>query len=325
VREYPDKEAVRVRIDIVELIGEVVTLRRVGRDWVGLCPFHRERMPSFSVSQSRGTYHCFGCAASGDAFSFVQATEGMGPDAVEYLNRRVGGGDHHRLQRAVRRGDGHTLSPPPAAEVSALWQTCVPVGGDAEVSGWLCARALDPHRIDDEGLARAVPGRTRLPGWARGCRRWWTEGHRLIVPLFDHTGTIRSLHARAVVPNLTPKSLSPAGCGLRGLVMADPGARLMLAGHGEIKEVWIAEGVPDHLSLAFDWNESDDSRRAVLGVIAGSWDQALADRIPVGTTVMIATDNDAAGDRYADVIKLTLTSARRRGVTLQRARVRVAS
>jgi len=72
-----DDDVARVReaTDIVALIGDTVGLRRVGRRWVGLCPFHAEKSPSFSVNQELGFYHCFGCQAKGDAITFVRETE----------------------------------------------------------------------------------------------------------------------------------------------------------------------------------------------------------------------------------------------------------
>src|SRR5215510_3851142 len=68
-------ERVRAATDIVELIGETVPLRRVGRNFMGRCPFHEEKTPSFSVNAERQFYHCFSCKVGGDVFKFVQETE----------------------------------------------------------------------------------------------------------------------------------------------------------------------------------------------------------------------------------------------------------
>jgi DNA primase len=82
-------ERVKDAADVVELVGEKVQLRRVGSRWVGRCPFHDERTPSFSVSPERKTYHCFGCKAGGDVIRFVQETEGLDfVGAVEALAAR---------------------------------------------------------------------------------------------------------------------------------------------------------------------------------------------------------------------------------------------
>src|SRR5262249_37899788 len=84
-------ERVRASSDIVDVIGQTVALKRVGRNWVGLCPFHAERTPAFSVNAERQFYHCFSCRAGGDVFRYVQETEKVGfLDAVELLSRRAG-------------------------------------------------------------------------------------------------------------------------------------------------------------------------------------------------------------------------------------------
>ena len=81
-----DVQRVREATDLVALIGRRVSLKRVGSRHVGLCPFHTEKTPSFSVNGSDGFYHCFGCKASGDAITFLRETEHLDfADAVEQL------------------------------------------------------------------------------------------------------------------------------------------------------------------------------------------------------------------------------------------------
>ena len=84
-------ERVRDAVDMAGLVGAKTDLRRVGSRWTGLCPFHDERTPSFSVDPDRGLYHCFGCGVGGDAIRFVQETEALDfPEAVEALAERYG-------------------------------------------------------------------------------------------------------------------------------------------------------------------------------------------------------------------------------------------
>ena len=73
-----DDDVARVReaTDLVALVSEHVALKRVGRRFQGLCPFHQEKTPSFSVSPDKGVWHCFGCQKSGDAITFVREVEG---------------------------------------------------------------------------------------------------------------------------------------------------------------------------------------------------------------------------------------------------------
>jgi DNA primase len=82
-------EAVKQAADIVVIVEARTRLRKVGGRYTGLCPFHQEKTPSFSVSPDRGTYHCFGCGVGGDAISFVEETEGVDfVGAIEWLADR---------------------------------------------------------------------------------------------------------------------------------------------------------------------------------------------------------------------------------------------
>ncbi|MCB9555621.1 MAG: DNA primase [Deltaproteobacteria bacterium] len=82
---------IRSRVDIVQIVGQHVQLRRSGANHKGLCPFHEEKTPSFNVNSERQFYHCFGCNESGDVFSFLMKVEGRRFDeVVEELAARVG-------------------------------------------------------------------------------------------------------------------------------------------------------------------------------------------------------------------------------------------
>ena len=86
-----DIDALRQQADIVAVIGDYTQLRRAGKSFKGLCPFHTERTPSFTCTPAGNFFHCFGCGASGDIYDFLQRVEGMDfPEAVETLARRTG-------------------------------------------------------------------------------------------------------------------------------------------------------------------------------------------------------------------------------------------
>ena len=68
---------IREAVDIVDLIGEYVQLKKQGRNYFGLCPFHGESTPSFSVSADKQIFHCFGCGAGGNVFTFLMDIEGF--------------------------------------------------------------------------------------------------------------------------------------------------------------------------------------------------------------------------------------------------------
>lgn len=84
-------EAVREATDLVNLVGDYLSLRKAGKNFSGLCPFHSEKTPSFSVSPDRQLFYCFGCQAGGDVFDFIARKEGVEfPEAVTLLARRAG-------------------------------------------------------------------------------------------------------------------------------------------------------------------------------------------------------------------------------------------
>ena len=81
---------VRESLDVVEVIGQYVQLKRAGKAWKGRCPFHEEKTPSFTVTPDQGLYYCFGCQRGGDVFRFVMDIENLTfPEALEKLARKA--------------------------------------------------------------------------------------------------------------------------------------------------------------------------------------------------------------------------------------------
>jgi len=176
-----DIARVRQATDFVALAGEHMALRRVGTRWVGRCPFHAEKTPSFSVNSELGLYYCFGCGASGDAITFVREIEHLDfASAVEKLAAKAGitlryereqGVDHRRrnrihqtLEAAIEFYHQRLLSSPDAAaaraylrrergydgEVVRRWKLgWAPDARDALVRGL----SLAPAALVDAGLA----------------------------------------------------------------------------------------------------------------------------------------------------------------------------
>ena len=84
-------EEIKSRCNIVDLISPLVPLKRAGSNYKGCCPFHKEKTPSFVVSESRQTYHCFGGGEHGDAFKFIEKYYNKTfPEAVEQLAKQYG-------------------------------------------------------------------------------------------------------------------------------------------------------------------------------------------------------------------------------------------
>ena len=118
-------ERIREQVDIVAVIGGHVGLKRSGKQYKGLCPFHDEKSPSFYVDPVRHTFKCFGCGAWGDVFDFIQKSEGVSfMSAVRTLGARVGvampdqsEGDARRAEEREREREAAYRTNAAAAEV----------------------------------------------------------------------------------------------------------------------------------------------------------------------------------------------------------------
>ena len=98
---WTEGDKLRARAMLAEVVGRVVALKKQGRELVGLCPFHAEKTPSFTVSPGKGLYFCFGCSAGGDAVDFVKRTEGL--DFMAAMARILGEPDDRQDEAARRR------------------------------------------------------------------------------------------------------------------------------------------------------------------------------------------------------------------------------
>lgn len=159
--KYPREwiDSVRERSDIVELIGSYVTLRRAGSNYTGLCPFHSERTPSFTVFPDTQSFFCFGCEAGGDAFTFVMRSENLEyPEAVEFLAKRAGiqipeTHEDSDQPRGISRARAYELN----RAAARFYRDCLfdPAIGDAGMNYLRDTRGLDTAVIRHFGLGYA--------------------------------------------------------------------------------------------------------------------------------------------------------------------------
>ena len=209
-----DEDVARVReaTDIVAVISEYVQLKRVGRRWQGLCPFHAEKTPSFSVNAEMGVYHCFGCKASGDAITFLREVEHADfPEAVERLAGRAGialrytapgeGADRQKrgklteaLEQAVEWYHHRLLTAPDAGPARGYLRQR---GYDGNIVrqyklGWAPddwdALAADLGVGTDSGMPAQVFSDAGLGFRNKGGRIQDSFRARLLFPIFDPSG-----------------------------------------------------------------------------------------------------------------------------------------
>ena len=224
-------ERVRSASDIVEVVGQTVPLRRVGRNWMGLCPFHQEKSPSFSVNAERQFYHCFSCKAGGDVFKFVQETEKVGfLESVELLSRRAGIPVPER--RAGERGKRAPLLEALDAAAAAYEAWLGDPDTGAAARAYLERRGITRETQREFRLGFAPPGwenlvprlksrfpdnvllEARLAGQREGQRSlydWFRN--RLMVPLVAPGGAVLGFGARAMGDE-SPKYLNSPESGV---------------------------------------------------------------------------------------------------------------
>lgn len=215
----PFVERVREASDIVEVVGESVALKKAGSRFAGLCPFHREKTASFHVNPAMQVYHCFGCGAGGDVFSFVMAQEKLTfPEAVRHLAARAGiplpeqrgpGADRlEKIREALRVGRAYFRA-----------QLLGPAGRGAR--DYLAARAIPPATQEAYGLGFAPDG---WDGLLRHGRELVSERSLLEAGLLAEAESGRvydRFRNRVMIPIETPAGL-PVGFGGRILGAGEP-------------------------------------------------------------------------------------------------------
>lgn len=267
-------DELRHRINIADLIGRKVRLTRRGRNHVGLCPFHTEKSPSFNVQDDKGFYHCFGCGAHGDAFTFVMETEGLSfREAVEKLAAEQGmesplkGG---KSAKEAKGASGRTLYD--VMDLAAVWFEEQLAGSQgAAARDYLKSRGLLGAARDRFRLGFAPDFRTGLTGHlsvkgvsldeilAAGLAIQPDDGGRdpydrfrgrVMFPIFDARGRCIAFGGRTLSPDGKPKYLNSPETPLfkKSAVLYNHQSARAAAARGQT--VIVAEGYVDVIALA---------------------------------------------------------------------------
>jgi len=308
-----DIERVRAATDFVAIAGEHIALRRVGRKYQGLCPFHAEKTPSFSINAEEGLYYCFGCGVGGDVITFVREVEHLDfADAVERLGARAGIQVRHDttavsaerqrrarlvevMQRAVEWYHQRLLSGPDAAQARGYLRSR---GYDGEVvrayrlgwapEGWdeLSRFLKAPDDVlRDTGLG-LVNKRNRQQDFFRG---------RVLFPIYDVRGDPVAFGGRRLEGGEGPKYRNSPETPLYSKSRVLYGLNWAKSAVVETAEVVVCEGYTDVIGLA----------RAGLGSAVATCGTALSDdHVRVlknfARRIVLAYDADAAGQAAAE-------------------------
>ena len=321
------RERVRDAVDFEELVGARTELKRSGaRRLQGLCPFHDERTPSFGIDPVEKLYHCFGCGAGGDVFSFVMETEGLDfGGALESLADRYGvqlereAEDPREAARREQRDRLLALLERTAAYyVRVLWESPEAAGARA----YLAERGLEQATLREfrvgfsPGAYDRVVGASAGAGYsidellACGLAQERRDGRgvidrfrgRIMFPLCDERGRVLGFGARALRPDDRPKYLNSSDNAvfhknevLYGLDLARPAA-------ARAGRVVLVEGYTDAVAL----------RQAGVAEVVGSMGTALTERqvsalAKVAPTALFCQDPDAAGQ---EAVSRSITALR---------------
>lgn len=306
-------ETIRERSSIVEVVSAHVALKKAGRGFSGLCPFHAEKTPSFTVNEERGLYHCFGCGEGGTVFTFLMKVEGLDfRGAVEQLAQRAG----------VRLPEEDAGAGPGRDERSRLfrlneaaqrrWVDSLRAAEGAEARAYLERRGIGAEVVERYGLGfcpangssflRALGGRRQavdaalaigLLGRRDDGRVYERQWGRITFPIRDGTGRIVGFGGRAL-GDRQPKYLnspeSPLfhkGSVLYGLYEARAAIR-------EADTIVMVEGYMDAIALA---QAGIGNVVANLGTALTEEQLRLARRF--AAQVVVFFDGDRAGQAAA--------------------------
>ena len=257
----------RSAADIVAVIGEHTRLKKAGRSWKGLCPFHNERTPSFTVDREKGLYHCFGCGAGGDVIHFVRQMDRLDfPEAVEALASRFGVSIPRRVSRRPGEDRRERLLEALAAAQRFFAAELAKPGNQA--AEYLKGRGVTPELARRLGMGHAPESwdalsRALTPVFGEsllveaGLLQPRQEGkgsydrfrNRLLFTVRDDRGRPVGFGGRALSPEMEPKYVNSPDSPLFS-------KKRLLYGLTEAREairrrerVVLVEGYFDHLAL----------------------------------------------------------------------------
>ena len=315
MRFSPDfLEAIRDRVPVSDVVGRHVTLKRQGRELIGLCPFHADSRPSLNVVDSKNFYHCFACGAHGDVIRFLTEIEGLSfPEAVEQLAARAGlalpAADPEEQRRHERRATLHEVM----EAAARFYETALRSRDGAQALAYLTERGLSRETVEGFRLGFAAGGRSQLiralqargigpellleAGLTRkpddGRETYEVFRDRVMFPITDRRGRVIAFGGRSLGDRMPKYLNSPdtplfsKGRVLYGLAQArQPATR-----EGEVV---VVEGYMDVIALAqggLPW--------AVAPLGTALTEDQIVELWRLAPEPVLCLDGDAAGRRAA--------------------------
>ncbi|MFQ5809946.1 MAG: DNA primase [Armatimonadota bacterium] len=314
-RQQATKEEIRQLVDIVELIGEHVTLKRSGSNHKGLCPFHAEKTPSFNVRRDMGIWKCFGCGEAGDAFDFVMRREKLSfPEALERLAQRVGVEVARSPEGARRSGERELIYRANDAANKRFRRNLKALPEAQKARKYLAERGYDEDAVERYGVGYARDSWDDLCTALRGqgvkaeiavaagllIARPSGAGHydrfrnRITFPIIDVTGHVLGFGGRTLSADEDAKYINTPETPVfrKGRVLYGLNwAREAISDSGVAV---VVEGYTDAIAL---WRAGIQNTVATLGTSLTDAHVTLLSRY--ADEVVLAFDADSAGVRAA--------------------------
>jgi len=308
-----DIERVRAATDFVAVAGEHIALKRVGRKWQGLCPFHAEKTPSFSINAEEGLYYCFGCGVGGDAITFVREVEHLEfADAVERLAARAGIQVRHDTAAVSAERQRRARLVGVMADAAAWYHERLLSGPDAKPArAYLRSRGYDgdvvrayqlgwaPEGWDELSRSLKVPDDVlRDTGLGLVNKRNRQQDFfraRVLFPIFDVRGDPVAFGGRRLENGEGPKYRNSPETPLYSKSRVLYGLNWAKASVVETEEVVVCEGYTDVIGLA-----RAGMRSAVATCGTALSDEHVRVLKNFARRVVLAYDADAAGQAAAE-------------------------
>jgi DNA primase len=307
---------------VLDSLGLLDNAKRSSTGYYICCPWHAENEPSCSVRRHPGdgtlSVKCFACGGGGDVFALVGQVHQVDnfPRVLEIAADMAGIQlDNKKPRRPTPRPVFKPRPPvyPDASEINDMYYGAMDPRQDSDAVKWMDTKNISKSRAG--AYCGVIPHGYDLPSWAKFATaddqpeyNWIKSGHRMVFPMYDSDGTIRTLRARCLHPGKL-KNVNPLGYNCGGLAFACETGHALLRNDyaGKLTAVVFVEGESDFLNAI---SRRIDSGIAIFGIYSGGWSVEHCKKIPDGTRLVFLTDRDTAGNKYKQDIARMFMQAR---------------